>query len=142
MSPRIKKVFLLVGAVFGIVAPACFAFFGLPSLWARDFPVDAATNAHLEVTPGLSAEDAALEAIHWTVPVDDRIPRDLVSISVDESTSDTFVVQITYSAQDDSYGQMFYELTFVRRASTWTVTRLRRCWTGRGLTGWSTGTPS
>jgi len=142
MSPRTKKPILLVGAVLGLVAVGCFAFFGWPSLWARDFPVDPATNAHLATTSGLSTEDAALEAIHWTVPVYDRIPRDTVSISVDESGSDTFVVQVTYSAQDDSYGRMFYEVTLARPASTWTVTRLKRCWTGRGLAGWSTGTPS
>ena len=76
------------------------------------------------------------------VPVDDRIPRDRVSISVQGQAPDTFVVQITYPAQDDSYHSMFYEVTLTRQAKAWAVTRLRRCWTGRGLTGWSTRIPS
>ena len=76
------------------------------------------------------------------VPVSDRIARDQVSISLEVHTPTAFVVKITYPAQDDSYHSMFYEVTLTRQAETWTVTRLRRCWTGRGLTGWSTGIPS
>lgn len=142
MTSRTKKIILLFGAPLGLVALGLFVFFGCPSLWAKDFPVDPASNAHLATTRGLSAEDAALEAIHWMVPVYDRIPRDRVSISLDEQTPSTFVVQITYPAQDDSYHSMFYEVTLTRQTEAWAVTRLRRCWTGRGLTGWSTGIPS
>lgn len=142
MSNRTKKVILLFGTPLGLVALGLFAFFGCPSLWAKDFPVDPAANAHLATTSGLSPEDAALEAIHWSVPVYDRIPRDRVTISVDEQTPSTFVVQVTYFAQDDSYHRMFYEVTLTQNAGSWIVARLRRCWTGRGLTGWSTGIPS
>lgn len=137
-----RKPILFAAAAFGLVALGYFAFSSWPALWARDFPVDPAANARLALTHGLSTEDAAWEAIHGAVPDHDRVPRDRASISVDEAGSDAFVVRVTFPAQDDSYGRMFYELTLVRQASTWTVTRLRRCWTGRGLTGWSTGIPS
>lgn len=142
MNSRSKRIILLFGAPLGLVALGLFAFFGCPSLWAKNFPVDPASNAHLATTRGLTAEDAALEAIHWTVPLHDRIPRDRVSISLEEQTPDACVVQVTYPAQDDSYHFMFYEVTLTRQTEAWAVTRLRRCWTGRGLTGWSTDIPS
>jgi hypothetical protein len=141
MTPFTKKPFLVVAAVLGIGGLGLHAYIGCPSLWAVDFAVDPAANAHLAERSGLSPSDAAMEAIHWDVSPGERIPSDRVSISVDESGSD-FVVQITYPAQDDSYGRMFYEVTLTRSSTTWAVTRLRRCWTGRGLSGWSTGIPS
>lgn len=136
-----KMLFFLVAAVLGLGGLGLHAYMGCPSLWAVEFPVDPASNAHLAEKSGLSPRDAAMEAIHWEVPPDDRIPGDRVSISVDESGSD-FIIQITYPAQDDSYGQMFHEVTLTRSSTTWAVTRLRRCWTGRGLSGWGTGIPS
>lgn len=142
MNSQTKKTILLFGAPLALVALALFGFFGCPSLWAKDFPVDPASNAHLAAIGGLSAEEAALESIHWMVPVCDRIPCDRVSISLEEQAPATIVVQITYPAQDDSYHSMFYEVTLTRQAEAWAVTRLRRCWTGRGLTGWSTDIPS
>ena len=142
MSSRTKKFILLFGAPLGLAALGLFAFFGCPSLWAKDFPVDPASNAHLAAAAGLTAEEAALEAIHWDLPSHDREPRDRVSISVLSASSPSPVVRISYSAQDDSYHQMFYEVTLSRSPQSWTVTRLRRCWTGRGLLGWSTDTPS
>jgi hypothetical protein len=142
MSGLMKKSIAVAVALISLAALGFYVFFGCPSLWAIDFAVDSATNTHLATTADLSPEDAALEAIHWTVPVAERIPRDRVSISTAETGPHSFIVRICYSAQDDSYGQMFYEITLSRPATTWTVTRLRRCWTGRGLTGWSTGIPS
>jgi hypothetical protein len=142
MSRRAKMLFLLSGSILGLVAFGCYAFLGWPSLWAKDFTVDPATNAYLATIHGLPPEDAALEYIHWKVPVCDRTPRDRVSISLDEQTPTAFVVRITCFAQDDSYHRMFYELALERQGQAWTVTKLRRCWTGRGLTGWSTNIPS
>ena len=142
MSRFMKKSTGVAVALISLTALGFYVFYGCPSLWARDFVVDFATNTHLATTGDLSPEDAALEAIHWTVPAAERIPRDRVSISTTEAGPHSFIVQICYPPQDDSYERMFYEVTLSRPTGTWTVTRLRRCWTGRGLTGWSTGIPS
>ncbi len=142
MSSRTMKFMLLFVAPPVLVAVGLYAFYGCPTLWAKDFPVEPASNAHLATTTGLSAGDAALEAIHWNIPGNERVPRDRVSISVSSASLEAPVVRIRYSAQDDSYHQMFYEVTLSRSPKSWTATRLRRCWTGRGLIGWSTDTPS
>ncbi len=142
MSRRTKKIALFIGALLGLAALGLFAFFGCPSIWAEDFPVDPADNAHLATTAGLSAEAAALEAIHWRVPAEERVPRDRVSLSISGAASESPVVRICYPAQDDSIHMLFDEVTLSRQQQGWSVTRLRRCWTGRGLIGWSTDTPS
>ena len=142
MSSRTKKVVLIFVALFGLTALGLYVVFGCPSLWARDFAVDPAANAHLVAINGLTAENAALEFIDWNIPVYDRVPRERISLSSSQGSSDAPVVRIYCPEQDDSIHCSFYEITLSRQQETWTVTRLRRCWTGRGLIGWSTSTPS
>jgi hypothetical protein len=113
-----------------------------PSLWARDIAIDPAMNAHLAAQRFNRPDDAAYEALHWNVAPDDRIPRGRVDARTTEIGTDTFRATSEYSAQDDSYHQIYDDLTLTRTGQIWKVTRHKRCWTGRGLLAWSTDAPS
>lgn len=142
MNKRVKNSLGLVAAALVLIGAGTYAVLGCPQLWAKDFPIDPKVNAHLAGMTGLSVEDAAFEAFQWDVPDTERVPKGKVSMSVTEMGAASYRVRMIHSALDDSYHDMFDEVTLSGPSPVWSMTRLRRCWTGRDLFGWSTGIPN
>lgn len=136
-----RRLVLFIILSVALVGVMLFLWFD-PSLWAKEIAVEPGMNRHLAAFSGLTVEDAVYEAVHWDAPREDLTPRDRVKISARQSGSGGYVARVMQSPQDDSYERFFYELTLEHAQGTWKVVRVKRCWRGRGLWGWSTETPS
>lgn len=134
MKSLVTRILLTAG---GLLVGGFYIIYGCPSLWAEDVAVSADMNAHLVAQTFDQPEDAALEALNWNVIREDRTPRADGNVHATQLAAGSFKVTLQRPAQDDSIHQTYNALTLAQVGTVWKVTRHQRCWTGRGLLGWS-----
>ncbi len=134
MKSLVTRILLTAGV---LLVGGFYIVYGCPSLWAEDFAVSEDMNAHLAAQTFDLPEDAALEALNWNVIREDRTPRADVDVHTTKLAAGSFKVTLQRQAKDDSIHDIYDALTMAQVGTVWKVTRHQRCWTGRGLLGWS-----